>query len=201
MNTAPKRKPAANPSTGSRPASCCRRAEAITGLAPLRQGRPCRPALAARPNFGHKKTASRTVCLLNLERETRLELARLPAQQLPAQPDLGKVALYQLSHSFCARISGTKKPSHGRFFAESGAGNGTSTDALSVCFPTLFFAEGLNEGLNFSLVFGRRQRRPSTNFHSPPTPSAHLRATPCRGSPLHRVRVRELSAHLSALHS
>lgn len=82
-----------------------------------------------------------------------------------------------------------------------GAGNGTSTDALSVCFPTLFFAEGLNEGLNFSLVFGRRQRRPSTNFHSPPTPSAHLRATPCRGSPLHRVRVRELSAHLSALHS
>ena len=86
-------------------------------------------------------------------------------------------------------------------FVESGAGNGTSTDALSVCFPTLFFAEGLNEGLNFSLVFGRRQRRPSTNFHSPPTPSAHLRATPCRGSPLHRVRVRELSAHLSALHS
>ena len=86
-------------------------------------------------------------------------------------------------------------------FGESGAGNGTSTDALSVCFPTLFFAEGLNEGLNFSLVFGRRQRRPSTNFHSPPTPSAHLRATPCRGSPLHRVRVRELSAHLSALHS
>jgi len=77
-------------------------------------------------------------------------------------------------------------------FLESGAGNRTSTDALSVCFPTLFFAEGLNEGLNFSLVFGRRQRRPSTNFHSPPTPSAHLRATPCRGSPLHRVRVREL---------
>ena len=65
--------------------------------------------------------------MLNLERETRLELARLPAQQLPAQPDLGKVALYQLSHSFCARISGTKKPSHGRFFAESGAGNETRT--------------------------------------------------------------------------
>lgn len=70
-----------------------------------------------------------------------------------------------------------------------GAGNGTSTDALSVCFPTLFFAEGFNEGLNFSLVFERRQRRPSTNFHSPPTPSTHLRATPCQGSPLHRVRV------------
>jgi len=99
------------------------------------------------------------------------------------------------------RVRAQKNRLKDGLFVESGAGNGTSTDALSVCFPTLFFAEGLNEGLNFSLVFGRRQRRPSTNFHSPPTPSAHLRATPCRGSPLHRVRVRELSAHLSALHS
>lgn len=80
-------------------------------------------------------------------------------------------------HDFCGAI------------LQTGAGNGTSTDALSVCFPTLFFAEGFNEGLNFSLVFERRQRRPSTNFHSPPTPSTHLRATPCQGSPLHRVRV------------